>query len=382
MAFVATLVGGIGTAVGGTLAAGAAGIGLGTVGAGAVAGTGLAGGLSSAFAAGTIGAGMLGGGLVGAGIGQLTGGNTKSTLMGAGIGAAGGGLGAWASGGGWAAQGIGQGSTQLANGMTLPSPTLDTLAGSGQQFGNAVQGMQTASNTVSAGLPGAGGEAAKWSLGQSLSNPLFLGQAGLGLASALTQQGSPYQDKVKMSPEGRKLWDGLYADTKSRWEQSKGGKVPQKAADGVAKAKIQEKNRYDATRAAFAHITGQIGSLDRNDLGSSYGGGNLAKLTMKSTGERAKGLYAPTSIMNAFSREESMNAAMGLSNVFNQEKQTGMTNYQGQLANWSTENMLDAQQGAAFGQVFAGAGNWAQNDAYLARQQSIYNKYPVPQIAS
>jgi len=352
MAFVVVL-GGVGTAVGGAV------------------------GMGSVFTAGSIASGMLGGGLVGAGVGQLTGGNTKSTLMGAGMGAAAGGVGAWGAGLGAG----GSGGTGLMAG-----------AGNTANFGTAAWG----GSAPVAGGSAAGGGAGAWSMGQSLSNPLLLGQVGLGLASAFSASGNQFQDKVTLKPEGKALMygrgndantdpnkvGGLAGDTFSRFKGASKGETPARAADAVSKVKVAEQERLRATQGAFGNLAGTRGNVNDYDLGQSAGGGNTAKMVMGAAGERMTGLFGETSLLNSYKREELVNAAMGLQNVMNFENRVNQVNYQGSLSNWLGNNMLDTQRGAAIGQAFNSAGTFAMNDAYMSRMNNAAAGQQIPQIPS
>ncbi len=351
MSFVVTL---------GGSALGALGSGLTYIGASGLGATvsGLAAGTAGAGAAAGLASGMVGGAMLGAGIGQLTGGNTRSTLMGMGLGA---------------------GTGALAGLAAAPaSASLATQS--------AATGAGAASGAASAAKSG-------FSLSSTLSNPLLLGAAGLGLASAFANTGQSFQDKIRLKPEGQALMygtnksgkpnnapsrikdiedmDGLVGATRKKWNAAAAGAIPEKAFEDISNLKQQEEERYGATKNAMHIAMTQMNNTNPINRGQAASGGALAKTALVSAGERMQGLFVPTSILNQYRREELANAAAAMQNIQNLENQTASITYQGSLSKWLGANMQQAQRGAAIGQALSLAGNFALNNAYLSRMNSI-----------
>jgi hypothetical protein len=313
----------------------------------------------------TIGGGAIIGAGVGAGVGALSGGNVgKSALMGAGIGGVAGlggsalgigGAGTWggtaaASPFSWASMSAGGGAPSLATGAT------------GTTFGGAAAGA-----SASAGAAGSAG------LMSSLANPLLLGAAGMGLMAAFSEKGNNFQDKISLSAEGDKLLHGtggLADTTNKQFAAASKGATPEKAFQDINKLKVSEaarnKNSQESLRASQSTISNQPDSR----RGGMAGGGVLARAAVSDAGERMQGLFAPTSTLNNYKREELMNAVGNIQNVMNMENQTAQVNYQGALSKWQTNNMLATQKGAALGNVASMVGGFALNDAYMNRMNN------------
>ena len=290
-------------------------------------------------------------GAVGAGVGQLAGGNTRSTLMGAGIGAGAG----FMAGGGFGA--LGGGETALGKaGVYGPTQTGGNIA------------------------LGAGGGSG-WSMGSALANPLFLGATGLQLAAGMTGQGQAFQDKIRLSPQGRELaygkgnrastatakMGGLVGNVRDQFTDAKAGKTPERAFEDINKLKVAEDWRTRASKDAHLTLASTIGNQEQQGRGTVAGGGQQAKLAGMDAGERAEGLFGPTSVLNAYKREELMNAVGNIQNVANMENQTAMVNYQGQLSSWLANQRMASQRGAAIGGAMNMVGGHLMNDAYMHR---------------
>lgn len=318
-----------------------------TIGGAAIGAAGTVG----AAALGTYGAGWgaLAGAGIGAGVGQLVGGNTKSTLTGAGIGATAG----FGLGGGFSA-GAGAGAKTGAGAW-----------GAGGAPVYASQGIATgASAPVGIGA-GTGTTAA--SAGSVFANPLLLGAAGLGLASAFGSQGTSFQDKIQLSPRGRQLQTKLTTATKTQMAKAKAGDVSDKAFTDISNLKKAEALRHRATQAGIGGSLAAIGNVGKEERGVAAPGGKLAKAITTEAGERMEGLFAPTSILNNYRREELFNASKAAQRLHNIDQQTAAFEYGSSLSKWQAQNILSAQKGAAIGQVASMFGSAALNQAYLGR---------------
>ena len=324
---------------------------------------------------------------VGAGIGQLTGGNTKSTLRGAAIGGA--------AGFGAAALGFGAAGAGAAEAGATTTAAGGAAAEGAAAFGTA--GFQAPAWGAAAGGTGAGAGAgaATWSLGKTLMNPMLLGSTGLGLISAFTSQGTSMQTKVNLKPEGEALMygqgnntntavkdqGGLVGYTRDKFNAASRGDTPLKAAQDIMNLRMSEGERHRASTGAINTMASTIGNKRDGQIGLPETG-SLSKLALAGAGERMRGLFAPTSVLGSYKREELVNAAMGIANIQNLENQTASVNYQGNLGSWIANNALSGQRSAAVGGAFQNVGGFALNDAYLTRMQNAPSKYPSPQIAS
>lgn len=287
---------------------------------------------------------LLGAGL-GALTGQLVGGNTKSTLTGAGIGAAAG----WGYG---ALSGAGAGAKagSFASPGSLSTPFAEQAA-AGLMPPNMA-------STGTSFLSGAG---------KVFTNPLLLGAAGLGLASAFGSQGSSFQDKINLSSRGKQLQKNLTTATKSQMKKAKAGDVSDKAFGDISSLKKAEELRHRAVQAGIGGSLAAVGNVGKEQLGSPVAGGRMAKAVAAEAGERMEGLFAPTSILNNYRREELFNASRAAQRLHNIDQQTAAFDYSSSLTKWQTQNMLAAQKGAAIGQVASMFGSAALNQAYLGR---------------
>lgn len=285
---------------------------------------------------------------VGAGVGQLTGGNTKSTLQGAGIGAAAG-LGGYAMFGG---AGAGAGAITDTAGTVGSS-----LAGPPVALANAGVPGSTAGSTV-------GGLA-------SLANPLMLGAAGLALAGSYASTGTQFQDKLTISKEGEHLKKAFVGTAKSTLGQRKKGNVNDLAFGDIHKLKVSEGQRERRFTDMSQNLAATIANKPRLGRGTVAGGGGQLKAISTGTGERVRGLFAPTSTLNNYRREGLMSAVKDLSNLYSLENQVASFQYGGRLANWQSEQMLATDRGAAIGQSAAMIGGTMMNQQYINQLNRI-----------
>ncbi len=281
---------------------------------------------------------------VGAGVGQISGGNTESTLKGAGIGAAAG-LGGYAA---FGAAGAG--------------------AGAGGVVGGGAGGSASAISTAAggSGIAGATGGAAGGGLA-SLANPMMLGQAGLALAGAFSNTGTAFQDKIDISSRGKQLKKNFAGAATDTLAQRKKGDVNDLAFQDIHKLKVSEGQRERGFNDASQNLNATIANKGRLQRGTVAGGGSQLKGIATATGERVRGLFAPTSTLNNYRREGLMNAVKDLGNLYSIENQVASFQYGGKLSNWQSEQMLSADRGAAIGQSASMIGGNMMNQAYLKR---------------
>jgi len=283
---------------------------------------------------------------VGAGVGQLAGGDTKSTLTGAGIGAAAG-LGGYAMFGG-----AGAGATgATAEGVSMEAANA-SMYGSGLGMGS-----EAATSTAAGGL--------------TMGNAMLLGQAGLGLASAFSSQGTAFQDKISLTTEGKSLRKDYAANVKADFEKRSTGDVNDLAFSDISRAKTAEGQRSRGFEAATQMMNATIDNRPSIDRGGVTKGGNTITALAQGAGERMTGLFAPSSILNNYQREGLMNSVKNIQNLQALDNQVAQFNYGGNLAAWSANQNLSTQKGAAVGSVLSGVGSGMMNQAYYNRMSAI-----------
>jgi hypothetical protein len=220
---------------------------------------------------------------------------------------------------------------------------------------------------VGTGVDGGSALGGLFSSGSVFSNPLLLGSAGLGLASAFSSQGTSFQDKIKLSPRGEQLEKNLASATKTQMAKAKAGDVQDKAFTDISNIKKAEALRHEMTQKGIGGAMATLGNVDKEDRGVGTVGGTMAKSLLVDAGERMEGLFAPTSILNNYRREELFNAARGAQRLHNIDQQTASFEYGSQLSKWQTNQMLSSQRGAALGGIAQMFGGAALNQAYLGR---------------
>jgi len=365
MAFVATFIGSAAFTGMGAVAGSVGLTGLGT----ALAGTAGVGGLAGSGLA----AGMLGGAIVGAGVGQLTGGNTKSTLTGMGIGAGVGGL----AGGLFGVGGAGGWLTGTAKTASAIPAEFANHPGAAQYFTSGPGAANFASN-VAAGAPNIGGPiATKASLAGVLMNPLLIGATGIGLASAFSDKGQSFQDRIRLKPEGKELMYGKISKggyvnaVKQQYVEALSGKPSERAFQDVSNVKTIEAVKKKTTDAAFLDAQAKMANVNPINRGYAAPSGKMAEAAGEAATESMAGKFAPASILNNYSREDLMNAFGGIQNVQNLESQTAMINYQGNLAKYNAANYAAAQQGLGIGGTVSMVGRFMQDQAYINRLNAM-----------
>lgn len=303
------------------------------------------GSLLTMGAATGVTAGVIGGAAIGAGAGQLIGGNTKSTLTGAGIGA-----------------GAGFGLASLGGAGAAPA------AGSNVWGAELAGGGAMSSSFGGAGAAGGGGFLTTPLIaGQAWSNPLMLGAAGLNLASAFGSTGTSFQDKLRLSKEGKALEKKYATASKGKMKKALAGDVREEAFSDVSNLKKAEAVRQKVTEQGLLTAQAGIGNLPKESRGGAASGGKLVRAELADTSERMEGLFAPTSTLNAYRKQELMNSVNNLSNLYNIENQTASFQYSSQLAQWGANQRLATQKGAALGSVASMIGGTQLSQAYLNR---------------
>jgi hypothetical protein len=234
------------------------------------------------------------------------------------------------------------------------------MAGAGAGAG-ATPGMAFTSEMAIPGAAAAGGGgAASW------GNALMLGQAGLGLAQAFSSQGQAPTEKIKLSKQGEALKSQtVMPAVKEQYAKAISGNVSDKAFGAISNAKTQEGVRYRQSQSTLGKAYAEIGNRKDIDRGGAAAGGSLVKAQVADAGERMAGLFAPTSILNNFRKEELMNSISQIQNVQNRENVVGQFSYSSKLASWNANQQASAQKGAALGQVAQMYGSYKYNTAMM-----------------
>jgi hypothetical protein len=300
---------------------------------------------------------MLGAG-VGAGVGQLSGGDTKSTMTGMGIGAA--------VGGGAGMMGFGQGAA-AAPGATSGGFNAANYGGFGKgalSFGGS--GGSTAATSTGSWLTN------PLIPGISASNPLMMGMSGMQIMNAQAQgsTGNAYRDKIDNSAEGKVMKGTLTEVAKEKSEKAEKGNVYEKAAQDMGDVRTAEGVRDRYTDKALNTAQASAGNRNPEDRGYAAGGGNLVRANIAAGSERMQGLFEPTSVLNNYRRNELVDASKHIQNLSNLDNQVGAFQYSTQLANWQTQQSLGAQKGSALGGVASMIGDAQLNQAYTDKMRA------------
>ena len=200
--------------------------------------------------------------------------------------------------------------------------------------------------------------------GLSGGNALLLGSAGLTLASAFSSQGSSFQDKIRLSSEGKALQKDYATTAKETLDKRKAGDVNDLAFSDVHALKMNEGARNRGFQGAAQALTASIDNQGPNERGGITKGGNTVRALAQGAGERAKGLFAPTSTLNNYRREGLLNAVKDVGNRYALDNQVASCNYGGRLAEWQASNDRSANQGAAIGSVASMIGSSKMNNEY------------------
>lgn len=281
-------------------------------------------------------------------------------LIAMGIGAAiGGGIGSyghdnwgWKKDAIWQGAAVGGAGGYAAGGMGANTAGLSTVAGEATQAGGAI------------GAVGGGGGSLV--AGSGWSNALMLGQAGMGLASAFSSSGQTPQQKVELSKAGEKLQSKtLKPAIKDQYNKAISGDARDKAFGAISNLKSQEGTRQRASMGVLQKTQASMSNTLPNDRGDAAMGGAMIKGQMADAGERMDGLFAPTSALNAFTKEGLMNSVAQIQNMQNRENVVGQFNYQGNLAAWNANQMAASNKGAAIGQTAMMIGGNQLNQAYM-----------------
>jgi hypothetical protein len=201
--------------------------------------------------------------------------------------------------------------------------------------------------------------------GLSFTSPMMLGAAGLSAASASSAQGPAFQDKIKLTEEGKVLQKEYLGSAKERLDKAKAGDVTDRAFQDISNLKTAEGKRKRVTSRVIDTALATIDNQPRESRGTPVAGGSMVKAGLLEAGERMEGLFAPSSILNSYRKEELINASRQIQNLSNIDNQVGAFNYSSSLAKWSANQQLSAEKGAAYGGIASMFGSTQLNQAYL-----------------
>lgn len=219
-----------------------------------------------------------------------------------------------------------------------------------------------------AGGAGAGGAAAGGGSlfsAKSLATPLLLGAAGLGIASAYGTQGSAFMQPVSLSAEGKELEAANKKSIQARLKKAKSGDVGEKIFQETSALKKSEGARQRVTEGAIGTGQAIVGNRPKEQRGGGVMGGQFVKGVKSDMGERMTGLFAPTSLLNSFRKEELINASNQVWNQYKVDNQVASANYSSSLAKWGANQQLASEKGAAIGGAVAMLGQAYSSGAYL-----------------
>ena len=305
---------------------------------------------------------LIGGAAIGAGVGSYGhdnwGWSKDAIWQGALIGGAGG-YAVGAAGG--AGAGAGAGAKVGAGGAGAVAPGTGTLA---TPFAS-----QATAGLMPANMAGGGGLMAGLTSplvpGMASTSPLMLGAAGLTLAGGLSSRGSSFQDKIELSKEGKALQKQSLGVAKTQFAKAQKGDVSDKAFQDISNLKTAEGLRQRRTQGSINTIQATVANAPRTGRGTGTIGGSFVKAQLADVGERMTGLFAPTSALNSFRKEELINASKQIQNLSNIDNQTAAFSYGSSLAKWGAQQTLAAEKGAAIGSVARQIGGSQLTSAYL-----------------
>ena len=269
---------------------------------------------------------------------------------------------------GWSKDAIWQGAAVGAGGYTagaaMTGAAAPAVAGTTGTTGAVTAGATTGAQGMSGSAHYLAGKAATGG-GMNMANAMMLGSAGLGLASGMTSKGSSFQDKIDLSKEGKELQSKYETSAKDRMAKANKGDVTDKAFQDISNLKVSEGRRNRQSQGAISSAMATVGNAKKDARGISTIGGGFAKATLADAGQRMSGLFAPTSTLNNYRKEELMNATKQIQNLHNIDNQTAKFDYSSQLASWGANQQLAAQKGSTIGNAAQMMGMMQVNNAYV-----------------
>lgn len=276
---------------------------------------------------------------------------------------------------GWSSDAIWQGALAVGGGAAMYGAAgagagagAGTGAGPGGLGKLAAEGSKWMGTTAGVGTAGPGtfaaGSAGGFSMA-SMANPLLLGAAGLGLASAYGTQGSAFAQKIKLSKEGKALQKDYQRSVKTRMAKAKKGDVDDLIFQEMSALRKAEGTRKRITQGTINVGQAFVGNRPKEQRGGGVVSGQFVKAQVADLGESMAGEFAPTSLLNNTYKEELINATKHVSNLYNEENQTAMYNFSSGIAKWQANESLASRKGAALGGVVAMLGRAYSNTAYL-----------------
>jgi hypothetical protein len=208
--------------------------------------------------------------------------------------------------------------------------------------------------------------------GQAWSSPFQLGAMGLGMASAFGGGGgsSSMMTLPVVSPAIRKLDKTTKSKLKSNLNTASRGDVRDKAFGDIGKLRTSEGRRALEVSDVVNTAVNSVSNPINDGRGSVAAGGSMVRANIAESGERMAGLFAPSSVLNAYKRQELVNAMNDIAT----QKGTDLRVSSGIAGLQSAKDLagrLEASdKGAAIGELIGGIGRSQLMSSYLNQ------KYP------
>ncbi len=123
--------------------------------------------------------------------------------------------------------------------------------------------------------------------------------------------------------------------------------------------------RQRRTQGTINTALATAGNVPKEGRGKGVVGGAFVKAQVVDVGERMTGLFAPTSTLNSYRKEELLNASRQIQNLSNIDNQTAAFSYGSNLARWGAQQTLAAERGRAIGSVAGMIGGSQLTSAYI-----------------
>jgi len=251
-----------------------------------------------------------------------------------------------------------------ASAAGFAGPTM-AAAGAGGMVGGVASGMMGAVGT--AGLFGGLGSAITQPLmpGLSFTNPLMLGSSAMGLMMGGKSSGMSTVNPPAYSGRGSELNTNLTKTLKANMVKAKSGDVRDKAFDNVSSLRKSEGGRERTMEGVFNTAISSMNNQPPISRGMSVMGGKMVAGQLADASESMQGKFAPISTLNNYRKEELINAARGVNNLYNREANVALQQYGSRLSEYTANQMLSAERGAAIGGIARMIGGTQLNDAYI-----------------
>jgi hypothetical protein len=209
-------------------------------------------------------------------------------------------------------------------------------------------------------------------ISSTVANPLawITGAGALGMAGAFGSGGQSFATGPVISPQVRKLDKAVKTRLKSNLNIAGRGDVRNKAFGKVSQLKEAEGLRKRTASSILSTAVNTASNNPELERGGLSLGGGLVRTAISESGRRLKGLFAPSSVLNTYKRQELINAVNDIAAQRGIDLNVASGTAGLKIAENQANQILSANRGSAIGDLISGIGRYSLMSTYLNQRKS------------